>query len=107
VGGIQGTLTGLAFWALGLDSALLWGLVTGICSLVPMIGSATIWAPAGVVLVRILVLVSGQRLNGVELRGFSRWKKAKHDPCQKSTGEGDNDRYNSEDYAPTCDRGGC
>jgi predicted PurR-regulated permease PerM len=25
-------------------------LVTGICSLVPMIGSATVWAPAGVVL---------------------------------------------------------
>jgi hypothetical protein len=52
-------------------------------------------------------LVSGQRLNGVELRGFSRRKIAKCDPCQKSTGEGDDDRYDSEDYAPTCDRGGC
>jgi predicted PurR-regulated permease PerM len=50
VGGIQGTLTGLAFWALGLDAPLLWGLVTGLCSLVPMIGSATVWVPAGVVL---------------------------------------------------------
>lgn len=42
----------------------------------------------------ILVLVSSQSINGVELRGFSRWKIAKHDPCQKSTGEGDDDRYN-------------
>jgi predicted PurR-regulated permease PerM len=50
VGGIQGTLTALAFWALGLDAPLLWGLVTGICSLVPMVGSALVWAPAGVVL---------------------------------------------------------
>jgi hypothetical protein len=29
----------------------------------------------------ILVLLSGQRLNGVELRGFSGWKIAKYDPC--------------------------
>jgi predicted PurR-regulated permease PerM len=50
VGGIQGTLTALAFWALGLGSPLLWGLITGICSLVPMVGSALVWAPAGVVL---------------------------------------------------------
>lgn len=50
VGGIQGTLTALAFWALGLGSPLLWGLVTAFCSLVPVVGSATVWAPAGVVL---------------------------------------------------------
>src|ERR1700674_3001549 len=54
----------------------------------------------------ILVLVSSQGINGVELRGFSRWKIAKHDPRQKSTGEGDDDRYNRKDYAPTCDGGG-
>jgi predicted PurR-regulated permease PerM len=35
---------------LGIDSPLLWGLVTGLFSLVPVIGSAAVWAPAGVVL---------------------------------------------------------
>jgi len=35
------------------------------------------------------------------LRGFSRRKIAKHDPGQKSTGKGDDDGYNSKDYAPT------
>jgi predicted PurR-regulated permease PerM len=50
VGGTQGTLTALAFWALGIDSALLWGLVTALFSLVPMVGSAVVWAPAGLIL---------------------------------------------------------
>src|ERR1019366_5445694 len=53
------------------------------------------------------VLLSGQRFNGVELRGLSGRKIAKHNPRQKSTREGDDDRYDSEDYAPTRDRGGC
>src|SRR5262245_38621177 len=47
----QGALPALAFWALGLDSPLLWGLVTAVFSLVPMVGSAAVWAPAGVILI--------------------------------------------------------
>jgi predicted PurR-regulated permease PerM len=51
VGVAQGTLAGLAFWVLGLPSPVLWGLVTALFSLVPIIGSATVWAPAVIILV--------------------------------------------------------
>lgn len=50
VGALQGTLTGLSFWALGLDSPVLWGVVTGFFSLVPIVGSALVWAPASIAL---------------------------------------------------------
>ena len=50
VGVLQGTLTGLTFWALGIDSPVLWGVVTGFLSLVPVVGSALVWGPAAIVL---------------------------------------------------------
>lgn len=50
VGAAQGSLLGLAFWVLGLPSAVLWGLVTALFSLIPIIGSAAVWAPAVIVL---------------------------------------------------------
>jgi predicted PurR-regulated permease PerM len=50
VGALQGTLTGLSFWALGIDSPALWGTVTGVFSLVPIFGSAIVWAPASIAL---------------------------------------------------------
>ena len=50
VGALQGTLTGLTFWALGMDSPVLWGVVTGFLSLVPVVGSGLVWGPAAIVL---------------------------------------------------------
>lgn len=50
VGATQGTLLGLAFWVLGLPSPVLWGLVTALFSLIPVIGSAAVWGPAVIVL---------------------------------------------------------
>jgi predicted PurR-regulated permease PerM len=50
VGALQGTLTGLTFWALGIDSPVLWGVVTGFLSLVPLVGSGLVWGPAAIVL---------------------------------------------------------
>jgi predicted PurR-regulated permease PerM len=50
VGALQGTLTGLSFWALGIGSPVLWGVVTGFFSLVPMVGSGLVWGPAAIVL---------------------------------------------------------
>jgi len=51
VGLAQGSLTGLAFWVLGMSSPILWGLVTAMASLVPMVGSALVWVPASIVLI--------------------------------------------------------
>jgi predicted PurR-regulated permease PerM len=50
VGALQGTLTGLSFWILGLESPVLWGVVTGFFSLMPVIGAGLVWAPAAIVL---------------------------------------------------------
>jgi predicted PurR-regulated permease PerM len=65
VGALQGTLTGLSFWALGLGSPALWGVVTGVLSLVPIFGSALVWVPAS-----ILLLVTGHYVKAVILLGL-------------------------------------
>ncbi len=51
VGAAQGILTGLSFWALGLAAPILWALVTGLASLVPVVGSALVWVPASILLI--------------------------------------------------------
>jgi predicted PurR-regulated permease PerM len=43
---LQGGLTGLAFWMLGLNSPVLWAGVTGLCALLPVIGTGFVLAPA-------------------------------------------------------------
>ena len=50
IAAIQGTLGGLAFWALGLPSPLVWGVVMTFMSLIPMAGSFVVWVPAAVYL---------------------------------------------------------
>jgi predicted PurR-regulated permease PerM len=44
---IQGTLGGLAFWIAGVESAVLWGCVMAVLSLLPFGGSAFVWLPVG------------------------------------------------------------
>ena len=51
VGAAQGILTGLSFWVLGLAAPILWALVTGLASLVPVVGSALVWGPASILLI--------------------------------------------------------
>jgi predicted PurR-regulated permease PerM len=48
---IQGALGGLAFWALGLPSPLLWGVVMVFLSMIPMAGAFVVWVPAAIFLV--------------------------------------------------------
>lgn len=50
VGAAQGMLAGLAFWVLGLPSPVLWGVITALFSLIPIIGSGAVWGPAVIVL---------------------------------------------------------
>jgi predicted PurR-regulated permease PerM len=65
VGAAQGSLAGLAFWVLGLPSPVLWGLVTALFSLIPLIGSAAVWGPAVIIL-----LSSGHWGKGLILLGW-------------------------------------
>jgi predicted PurR-regulated permease PerM len=50
IGIVQGTLAGLALWAAGVPSALFWGTVMAVLSMIPNIGSALVWAPASIYL---------------------------------------------------------
>jgi len=47
---IQGLLGGVAFWALGLDSPVIWGVVMGLLAIFPIFGAFFIWLPASVIL---------------------------------------------------------
>ncbi|MDD2869725.1 AI-2E family transporter [Neomegalonema sp.] len=43
---VQGSIGGLAFWAVGIEGALLWGVVMTLLSLLPAVGAFLVWAPA-------------------------------------------------------------
>lgn len=43
---LQGALTGLALWVLGVTSPVLWAIVTTLCALLPVIGTALVLLPA-------------------------------------------------------------
>jgi len=48
---VHGTLVGVAFKAAGLPDALFWSVVTAAVSILPVLGSAMVWGPAGIALV--------------------------------------------------------
>ncbi|MDZ4164720.1 MAG: AI-2E family transporter [Smithellaceae bacterium] len=50
IGGIQGILGGAVFFITGIEGALLWGIIMMVASVLPVVGSAIVWAPAGVIM---------------------------------------------------------
>ena len=62
---VQGIVGGIVFWALGFEAPVLWGTVMGFFALVPAIGTALVWAPAGLYLV-----ATGDVTKGVILLGL-------------------------------------
>jgi len=59
---VQGTIGGIAFWALGIEAALLWGVMMAFLSLLPAIGSAIVWVP-----VAAYLLITGAYVKGAIL----------------------------------------
>ncbi len=59
---IQGTIGGVTFWLLGIEAALLWGVVMAVLSLLPAVGAFLVWMPAAAYL-----LLTGQYLQGAIL----------------------------------------
>jgi predicted PurR-regulated permease PerM len=61
---IQGALGGLAFWVLGLPSAIVWAVVMIFLSMIPMAGAFIVWVPAAIYLaatghwIKALILVA-------------------------------------------------
>jgi predicted PurR-regulated permease PerM len=62
----QGTISGVIFFSLSLPNPILWGALTALLSLVPLIGTALVWVPwtiyllASGSLVKALIFVIGQ-----------------------------------------------
>lgn len=50
IAAIQGILGAIGFWILGIPSAVLWGVVMFILSLVPALGAFLVWVPAAIFL---------------------------------------------------------
>jgi predicted PurR-regulated permease PerM len=48
VGGAQGALAGLAFWAAGIPGAAFWGTIMAVLSIIPGLGTALVWIPAAI-----------------------------------------------------------
>jgi predicted PurR-regulated permease PerM len=61
----QGALGGIIFWFLEIKAALLWGAVMAVLSLLPAIGAALVWLPAG-----LYLLVTGAFWQGAVLLAF-------------------------------------
>ncbi len=58
----QGLVAGIGYWVLGAGDPVVWGFVTGIFGLVPVVGTAAVWAPMAVVLI-----INGSVWQGVAL----------------------------------------
>ena len=58
----QGTIGGVAFWLLGIKAAVIWGVVMAVCSLIPLVGAALVWAPTA-----LWLLLSGDIGRGIIL----------------------------------------
>ncbi len=65
VGVIQGLIGGVAFWVVGIPSPAIWGLLMILLSIIPLVGSALVWLPAG-----IFLLLIGQVWQGAFLLGI-------------------------------------
>jgi predicted PurR-regulated permease PerM len=48
IAALQGIICGTAFWITGISAPIFWGVGMAFCSLLPVIGSAIIWAPAAI-----------------------------------------------------------
>ncbi len=63
---IQGCLLGIAFWFVGIKSAVIWGIVGTILSFIPMFGTPFLWIPAV-----IYLLITGEIVKAIGLLIFS------------------------------------
>jgi predicted PurR-regulated permease PerM len=66
VASVQGALVGLAFVVVGLPNALVWGTVTAVASVLPLLGSALVWVPGALAL---LLMGSTGKAIGLALFG--------------------------------------
>ena len=62
IGIIQGTMSGVAFWVVGIPDALFWTVTMILLSILPVIGGALVWVPACLILVATGALMKAMLL---------------------------------------------
>ena len=60
IGIIQGAIGGILFWVAGIKGAVLWAVLMTLLSVIPAVGPALVWLPAG-----ILLLLTGSLWQGI------------------------------------------
>jgi predicted PurR-regulated permease PerM len=65
IGVLQGGLAGAAFAVVGIPSAVFWGAIMAVLSIIPSIGAAIVWAPAAIIL-----MSTGSLAKGLGLASF-------------------------------------
>ncbi|MBI4427266.1 MAG: AI-2E family transporter [Candidatus Magasanikbacteria bacterium] len=53
VGGVQGIIGGILFWATGIEGALIWSVIMIIFATIPAIGPSIVWFPAGIIMLAL------------------------------------------------------
>lgn len=66
LGVCQGIVATLGYYIFGVDNYILWGILTGVSSIVPVLGTMTIYVP-----LTILTLASGETANGIGVGLYS------------------------------------
>jgi len=61
---IQGVLAAIGYYLVGFESVILWGIMTILFALVPFIGTAIIWGPAGLYLLINGLIISDSSMIG-------------------------------------------
>lgn len=62
----QGLVAMLGYWIFGVDNFILWGVLTGVSSIIPVLGTMTIYVPLS-----LLVLSTGETASGIGLFIYS------------------------------------
>jgi len=70
IGAIQGTIGGITFALLGINGAVLWGVLMALFSLLPAVGAAIVWVPAAIMLFTNQEYMSGAILVAVGVLGI-------------------------------------
>lgn len=62
---IQGIFATIGYWIFGVQEALFWGLMTGVFSFMPIVGSTIVWVP-----LCIFQFASGDTFNAIGVLGY-------------------------------------
>jgi len=65
LGGLQGVSGGIIFYIVGIEGAMVWGLLMVVLAILPGIGCSIVWAPAG-----IIMLLGGHLWEGLTILIF-------------------------------------